>query len=120
MHKLRSFHSSKVRSLCYSPLSYRERSSKCREVVDLMSEEGHGNHAVRWILEQATGVVSAAIYGDFAHLEALGVGWKQSNVLEVGSIGAAIVVKSHKGKISGRLAQFHKVNSHKRTVIIVR
>ena len=67
-----------------------------------MSIEGHGNHAVRWALEQVTGIVTASIYGDVAHLEALGIGWHKRYVLQTASAGKAIVVKTHKGKILNR------------------
>ena len=120
LRKLRLFNSSRLKSLCYSPLKYRVRALACREVVGLMSIEGHGNHAVRWALEQVTGVASASIYGDAAHLEALGIVWQKRSILQISSAGRAIVVKSHKGKILNRLAPYHKANSHKRTIIIVR
>ena len=120
LFKLRNYDATRLNSLCYNPLIYRLRARKCREVVGLMSIEGHGNHAVRWALEQVTGIVTASIYGDAAHLEALGIGWHQRNVLQTASAGRAIVVKTHKGKILNRLAPYHKVNTHKRTIIIVR
>jgi len=85
-----------------------------------MSIEGHGNHAARWMLEQATGIISSSIYGDIAHLTALGVGWSWKNVIEIGRQGSGIVVKSHKGKITAQLAPYHAPQSHSRTIRIVR
>ena len=61
LYKLRHYDASRLKGLCFNPLNYRIRARKCREVVGLMSIEGHGNHAVRWVLEQVTGIASASI-----------------------------------------------------------
>lgn len=88
--------------------------------MGLFSIEGHGNHATRWLLEQATGVASGSIYGDAEHVKRFGAEQAKKDVLGAAVFGRGIVVKSHKVALKEAIVGDHPPVKHRRTIQIVR